>query len=189
MDRQLQRRRVGRAIGAFGLALLMMVPFHSTASGHPVEKFWRYGRDVRTHRWGEHPPAQRRHQRWHRNHPNAAAWEHRRFHHRRLVHITRRKHAYRIVNTQRGRASFYSGRVGACGVPLTGLYAAHRSWPCGSRVSVRRGSRYVIVRVLDRGPFISGRVIDLSKEAFSRIGPTGAGVLDVSIHRLTKTRS
>lgn len=178
------RSRRGRAAAALGLAVLLAVPFHGTASGHPVQKFWRYGKDVRAHDWWDHAPPKRRHKRWHRRNPDATWRQHRRFHHRRLVHRHRRKHEHRVVASQWGRASYYSGRRGACGVPLTGLYAAHRSWPCGSKVSVRRGHRYVIVRVKDRGPFVPGRVIDLSREAFSRLGPLSAGILDVSIHRL-----
>lgn len=184
-----KRTRTGharRAIGALSLALLMAIPMMGTAQGHPMQRFWTYGKDIRTHTWKQHPELRRLHRRWHRNHPDATWRKHKNFHHYRLEHRVRKRYAHDAVASQWGRASYYSGRLGACGVPLTGLYAAHPSWPCGSKVSVRRGNRYVIVKILDRGPFVSGRVIDLSREAFSRLAPLGAGVTDVSIHRLKK---
>jgi peptidoglycan lytic transglycosylase len=51
-------------------------------------------------------------------------------------------------------------------------------------VSARTDSRYVFVRVLDRGPSGEGRVIDLSKKAFDRLGDPSDGVLDVKVYRL-----
>lgn len=171
---------------ALGLAGLLAIPLTGTAQGHEVRKFWRYGKDVRTHTWKDHRIKLRRHRRWHKNHPNYRWADHREFHHHGLSHRNRRKHRFNVVAKQAGEASWYGGKVGACGRPLTGLYAAHRSWPCGTKVSVRRGDRYVIVRVLDRGPFISGRVIDLSQEAFSRLGSPSSGTMDVRIFRLRK---
>lgn len=83
---------------------------------------------------------------------------------------------------QIGEASWFSGEVGACGRRLVGLYAAHRSLPCGTEVTVAaRGGRSVIVTILDRGPYLAGRVIDLSPAAFSRLAPLSAGVCDVVI--------
>lgn len=178
--------RRARGLLALGLVATLVLPVAGEAHSHPLDRFWRYGKDVRHHKWGHHSPAKRKHNRWHRNHPNATRREHRRFHHRRLVHINRRKHRYRIVAKQVGKASYYSGRVGACGKTLTGRYAAHKSWPCGTKVSVKRGKRYVIVRVLDRGPYTPGRVIDLSPAAFDRLGSFSEGVMDVKIFRLTK---
>jgi rare lipoprotein A len=57
----------------------------------------------------------------------------------------------------------YGNRT-ACGQTLTPrlLGVAHRSWPCGSRVNIRYGGRVVSVRVVDRGPFVQGRAIDLT---------------------------
>jgi rare lipoprotein A len=66
-----------------------------------------------------------------------------------------------------------------------GFYAASRTLPCGSLVSVRAGGRYVIVRILDRGPFGSSqRILDLSPKAFGWLSPLGAGVIDVRAVRL-----
>jgi len=59
------------------------------------------------------------------------------------------------------------------------LTAAHRSLPFGTRVKVTHKGRSVTVRINDRGPFIRGRHIDLSKAAARRIGC--AGVCRVSM--------
>ena len=61
------------------------------------------------------------------------------------------------------------------------LTAAHRTLPFGTRVRVthRATGRSVIVRINDRGPFIRGRVIDLSKASAQAIGV--AGVADVAL--------
>lgn len=82
---------------------------------------------------------------------------------------------------QRGVASWYGpgfhGRLTANGERFNtnSLTAAHRTLPFGTRVRVTnaRSGRSVIVRINDRGPFIKGRVIDLSKAAARAIGITG----------------
>jgi rare lipoprotein A len=56
------------------------------------------------------------------------------------------------------------------------MTAAHRSLPFGTKLRVSHGSRSVVVTVNDRGPFIRGRVLDLSKGAARVIGLTGRGV-------------
>jgi rare lipoprotein A len=56
------------------------------------------------------------------------------------------------------------------------LTAAHRSLPFGTKLRVVHGGRSVIVTVNDRGPFVRGRVLDLSTGAARAIGLTGAGV-------------
>ena len=80
-----------------------------------------------------------------------------------------------------GMASFYgneSGRKTASGQRFNqeGLTAAHRSLPFGTRLRVTHGGRSVVVTVNDRGPFVRGRVLDLSTGAARAIGLTGAGV-------------
>lgn len=85
-----------------------------------------------------------------------------------------------------GKASFYGNEPGEGG-PLTangerynpgGLTAAHRSLPFGTRVRVTSAStgRSVVVRINDRGPFVGGRIIDLSTGAARAIGLTNSGV-------------
>ena len=61
--------------------------------------------------------------------------------------------------------------------------AAHKTLPFGTIVKVIniRNGRSVIVRINDRGPFVRGRIIDLSKSAFSAIGNTRMGVIGVIV--------
>lgn len=63
------------------------------------------------------------------------------------------------------------------------LTAAHRSLPFGTKVLVENLSngRSVVVRINDRGPFVGGRVIDLSKGAAARIGMIHSGTAKVRI--------
>ena len=78
-------------------------------------------------------------------------------------------------------ASFYgneSGSKTASGQRFNqnGMTCAHRSLPFGTRLRVSLGGRSVVVTVNDRGPFIRGRVLDLSTGAARAIGLTGRGV-------------
>lgn len=80
-----------------------------------------------------------------------------------------------------GMASFYGNEAGsrtASGQRFnqSAMTAAHRSLPFGTKLRVTHGGRSVVVTVNDRGPFVRGRVLDLSKGAASAIGLTGAGV-------------
>jgi rare lipoprotein A len=63
------------------------------------------------------------------------------------------------------------------------LTAAHRSLPFGTRVLVENlaNGRSVVVRINDRGPFIGGRIIDLSKAAAASIGMIDAGTAKVRV--------
>lgn len=57
------------------------------------------------------------------------------------------------------------------------MTAAHRSLPFGTKVRVvnRRNGKAVVVRINDRGPFVSGRILDLSKAAAEKLGFLRAG--------------
>ncbi|MBB3162537.1 rare lipoprotein A [Rhizobium laguerreae] len=61
------------------------------------------------------------------------------------------------------------------------LTAAHRSLAFGTKVKVtnRNNGRTVVVRINDRGPFIRGRVIDLSRAAAQNIGMVSSGTAKV----------
>src|SRR6185437_7090662 len=61
--------------------------------------------------------------------------------------------------------------------------AAHRTLPLGTWLEVENldNHRKVIVKVNDRGPFVRGRILDLSKEAANRIGMLGTGMAEVRI--------
>jgi rare lipoprotein A len=84
-------------------------------------------------------------------------------------------------------ASVYGGRGGYCGsrtangerVNCSAMTAAHRRLPFGARVRVCHG-RCVTVRINDRGPFVSGRDIDLSPAAARAIGLSGIGHVTIS---------
>jgi rare lipoprotein A len=63
------------------------------------------------------------------------------------------------------------------------LTAAHRSLPFGTKVLVENLSngRTVVVRINDRGPFVGGRIIDLSKAAAAQIGMISSGTAKVRV--------
>jgi rare lipoprotein A len=80
-----------------------------------------------------------------------------------------------------GMASFYGNESGsrtASGQHFNqeAMTAAHRTLPFGTKLRVTHGGRSVIVTINDRGPFVRGRVLDLSTGAARAIGLTGAGV-------------
>jgi rare lipoprotein A len=80
-----------------------------------------------------------------------------------------------------GMASYYgneSGSKTASGQRMnaSAMTCAHRSLPFGTKLRVTHGDRSVVVTVNDRGPFVHGRVLDLSTGAARVIGLTGAGV-------------
>jgi rare lipoprotein A len=80
-----------------------------------------------------------------------------------------------------GMASFYgneSGSKTASGQRFNqnAMTCAHRSLPFGTKLRVTHGSRSVVVTVNDRGPFVHGRVLDLSTAAAREVGLTSAGV-------------
>ena len=80
-----------------------------------------------------------------------------------------------------GMASYYgneSGSKTASGQHFNqnAMTCAHRSLPFGTKLRVTHGGRSVVVTVNDRGPFVRGRVLDLSTGAARAVGLTGAGV-------------
>ncbi|RAW08702.1 septal ring lytic transglycosylase RlpA family lipoprotein [Halomonas elongata] len=94
-----------------------------------------------------------------------------------------------LTPIQKGVASYYSdrfqGRTTASGVPFDqkALTAAHKSLPFGTKVLVTRrdNGRQVEVMINDRGPYVDGRVIDLSKSAARELGMLGRGVAPVEL--------
>ena len=84
-------------------------------------------------------------------------------------------------HTFSGMASYYgneSGSKTASGQRFNqnAMTAAHRTLPFGTRLRVTHNGHSVVVTVNDRGPFIRGRVLDLSKGAARAIGLTSRGV-------------
>jgi rare lipoprotein A len=82
----------------------------------------------------------------------------------------------------------YHGRIAADGFRFDayGLTTAHRWQPFGNKLRVTNPSngRSVVVRVTDRGPFVPGRVLDLSYGAFRTIADPGQGVARVCFERI-----
>ena len=64
------------------------------------------------------------------------------------------------------------------------LTAAHRKLPFGTRVRCRLGPRFVVVTITDRGPFVKGREIDLSRAAFRQLAHTDAGLIQIKMEVL-----
>lgn len=104
--------------------------------------------------------------------------------------VTTCAHAETAARGQAGMASWYGpgfhGKRTANGERFNthSLTAAHRTLPFGSRVRVtnKTTGRSIVVRINDRGPFVGGRVIDLSKASARAIGV--AGVARVVVARL-----
>ncbi len=87
---------------------------------------------------------------------------------------------------ERGMASYYGYRSKTANGEMMNpdaMTAAHKTLPFGTRVRVTavRTGRSVIVRINDRGPFIRGRIIDVSTGAARALGITGAGVAPVQV--------
>ncbi len=91
------------------------------------------------------------------------------------------------ASLERGKASFYGSRGGktASGerVNPKALTAAHRTLPFNTIVEVRapKTGKRVRVRITDRGPYIRGRIIDLTPAAFQRLAPLKWGVIEVTL--------
>jgi len=93
------------------------------------------------------------------------------------------------LRTEEGYASYYSdkfnGKQTASGEVFNNsrYTAAHKKLPFGTMVKVTNldNGKSVIVRVNDRGPFVSGRIIDLTKAAATTLGMINAGTVKVSI--------
>lgn len=79
------------------------------------------------------------------------------------------------ASAQNGLASYYGGRGG-------GMTCAHRTKPMGSVLTVSYAGRSIQCRVNDRGPFVRGRIVDLSVTAARALGMTRSGVVPVSVY-------
>ncbi len=102
-----------------------------------------------------------------------------------MVGLTGAAQASHSAGSMSGVASVYSGGRTANGEHASagGLTAAHRSLPFGTLVKVtnRHSQRSVVVRVNDRGPFVRGRVIDLTPAAARAIGFSGLTSVTLSV--------
>lgn len=98
-----------------------------------------------------------------------------------------KKHAAKVQGGSYGIASYYeydSQTANGETFDPNGLTAAHRTLPFGTRVRVTNltSGRSVVVRINDRGPFVPGRVIDVSYGAAKTLGIVDRGVAKVALH-------
>ena len=109
-----------------------------------------------------------------------------------IAEARNQKHSHSGRNTHSGLASVYAskadgyaGRRSASGerVSSGALTAAHRSLPFGTmvRVTNTRTSKSVVVRINDRGPFVRGRVIDLTPAGARAIGMSGLAPVALAV--------
>ena len=93
--------------------------------------------------------------------------------------------ALSIAHAQSGIASVYSGGKTANGeiAKASGMTAAHRTLPFGTMVRIThlRSGRSVVVRINDRGPFVHGRIIDVTPAAARGLGFSGLAPVTVEV--------
>ncbi|MCW3807787.1 septal ring lytic transglycosylase RlpA family protein [Plebeiibacterium marinum] len=90
---------------------------------------------------------------------------------------------------QKGKASYYADKFEGKKTASGQVYkhelktAAHRTFPFGTKVKVTNvaNGKNVVVTINDRGPFVKGRIIDLSKSAASQLDGVRAGIIEVEI--------
>ncbi len=107
-------------------------------------------------------------------------------------HIQQKTDAEFIGYEEIGKASFYAMkfqfRKTASGERFNqfAMTAAHKTLPLGTMLLVTNleNGKSVKVRVNDRGPFIKGRIIDLSRRSFAKIGNIRKGILSVKIETI-----
>jgi rare lipoprotein A len=98
-----------------------------------------------------------------------------------------------VGDKQNGLASYYSeeyeGAETAYGETYRGgeMVAAHKTFPYNSRVQVRNqaNGRTAVVRIIDKGPFIRGRIIELSRRAARELGMIGERTVPVELTLLS----
>jgi rare lipoprotein A len=90
-----------------------------------------------------------------------------------------------LASVYASKADGYAGRRTASGerVHSGGLTAAHKTLPFGTmvRVTNRNNSKSVVVRINDRGPFVRGRVIDLTPAGARAIGFSGLAPVSLAV--------
>jgi len=90
-----------------------------------------------------------------------------------------------MASAETGIASIYSGEKTANGeyAHAHALTAAHKTLPFGTRVKVTNvdNGRSVVVRINDRGPYIKGRIIDLTPAGAHAIGSSGLAPVELTV--------
>ena len=89
-----------------------------------------------------------------------------------------RLNVYRYAQASWYGPGFYGRRTGCGGTLWAGkLGVAHKSLPCGTMVTFKRGRREVRVPVIDRGPYVAGREYDLTAATAQKLGFEGHGAI------------
>src|SRR5581483_4937653 len=119
-------------------------------------------------------------------------------------HYAARHHASRVAASEQGSSSWKDANAMVSGHGFTGVAStygnesghqtasgqrfnenamtcAHRSLPFGTKLRISHGGRSVVVTVNDRGPFVRGRVLDLSTGAARAIGLSGLGQVTAEV--------
>jgi rare lipoprotein A len=88
-----------------------------------------------------------------------------------------------MAATEAGGASWYRDTQTASGERYDpdALTCAHRTRRFGTRLRVTHRDRSVTVRVNDRGPYVRGRIVDLTPAAFRKLAPLDRGVVTVTV--------
>ena len=111
---------------------------------------------------------------------------------------TRTSDSIPVASVQHGKASWYSVRTNsgsrtASGERLTNdaATAAHKTLPMGTKVRVinEANGKSEVVTINDRGPFVKGRIIDVTIGIAERLGFAGRGVAPVRVEVLGKIKS
>jgi len=105
---------------------------------------------------------------------------------KKLNHLASEERSPRRQTGMLGLASFYSEDTETASgdrFDKHGLTAAHPTLPFGTRLRVTnvRNGRSVTVRVNDRGPFVGGRIIDVTSAAAEALGMVNAGIAKVTL--------
>jgi rare lipoprotein A len=103
--------------------------------------------------------------------------------------VSKKTEIYSKKHNLKGMASWYGkdfhGKLTASGEKynIRHYTAAHKTLPFGTivRITNTKNGNHVEVKINDRGPFVKGRVIDLSPKAFKKIAPLDQGVIPVKI--------
>jgi rare lipoprotein A len=99
-----------------------------------------------------------------------------------------------VLKCQKGMASYYGRECEGTRTSSGEIFrrasytAAHRNLPFGTKVRVKnlKNGREIVVRINNRGPFVKGRIIDLSEQAAKDIGMCQSGVVPVEVAVLSK---
>jgi rare lipoprotein A len=85
-----------------------------------------------------------------------------------------------------GTGDGFEGNRTACGqiFRTNVVQVAHKSLPCGTVIRIEDvdTGRSVVAEVTDRGPYVKGRIVDLSWAAYRQLDPSGPGLLNVNIY-------